>query len=300
MRLTATARPGAAAGRILLRTDERDADLDLPLIRLGDGGSVEVRDGERAGQRLLTIANGRLEIDVTPGFGGTVSALREGAVEHLASPFPNVTTFGWMSPWRGGLTPILIPPGEDAFPGNLSEETFDAKSVEVMDGRGILWRGVRQRATPSHEALRGLTVEIDTLTVGGSLVVKHSLRLVNATPAARRVPNAGWVAFVQPDGDRSRTTVWGPAHQAKHSDRIVWFETGAWAAAQNPATGRTLALVSPRRRAGLSGWGSEGNHLAALTPLTVPAGGVAEVAGYLALAGDLAEARRYAALATLA
>jgi hypothetical protein len=208
-----------------------------------------------------------------------------------------------MSPWRGGLTPILIPPGvppgEGGFPGNLSEERFEAEPVEVTDGRGVVWRGVRQRATPSQEALRGLRVEIDTLTVGGSPVVKHLLRLVNATSAARRVPRAGWVAFVQPDGDRSRTTVWGPAHQVKHSERIVWLETGPWAAAQNPATGRALALVSPRRRAGLCGWGVEGNHLALLTPLTVPPGGAAEVAGFLALADDLAEAPRYTALADL-
>ena len=117
-----------------------------------------------------------------PGFGGTVSALRADGVNHLASAFPTITTFGWLSPWHGGLTPVLVPPGEDSFPGRLTQQRCSAEPLETADARGVVWRGVRQRATLDHEALRGLTVEIDTLTVGGSPLVRHALRVVNATP----------------------------------------------------------------------------------------------------------------------
>jgi hypothetical protein len=297
--LTAGGEPGSAAGRLLLRTDEGDVDLEIPLLRLGDGSSVVVREGRVAEQPVLTVANGRLEIDVTPGFGGTVSALRTGAVDHLASPFPIPGFCTWLHPWHGGLTPVLLAPGQENFPGPAWRERFVAEPVEVTDGGGITWRGVRQRADAQHETWRGLTLEMETLTVGGSPVVKQVLRLRNATPIARRVTTAGWVAFVQPDGDRRQTTIWGPAHQVKASDRIAWFRTGAWVAAENPLSGRTLILVSPAGRAGLSGWGSEGNHLSLLTDLTVPPSGTAEVIGYLALADDLTAARRYAALARL-
>lgn len=298
LHLSTTAQPGAAIGRIAVRSAELDADFDLPLIRLGDGRAVVVRGSECAGQRVLTVDNGRLEIDVTPGFSATVSALREGGVNHLATPFPNVETFGWMSPWYGGLMPMLMLPDEDNFPGRLWQETFDAEAVSISGGQSIPWRGVRQRAALQHEDVRGLAVEIETLTVGGSPVVKQVMRLLNTTSVVRRL-QAGWVAFVRPDGSRARTTLLGSDRQLKHSDRIIWFHTGHWVAAQNPDTGRAVALISPLPQAQMSGWGKDGGHLALLPHLMVPANGSAEVVAYIVLADDLESVKHFAALKDL-
>ena len=294
VRFEAATPPAAEQALVRLRSTEIDADITLPLLRLGDGGAVEVRAAGEGRARVLTIDNGRLQLDVTPGHAA-VSALREGDVNHLASPYPEVGTLGWMSPWHGGLTPILLPPGDwFEVPGSLWQATATAEPVEQADGRGIVWRGVRQRLANLPELLRGIAVEVDTLTLGGSPIVKQVTR-VRATEPIRRYA-AGFLAFVQPDGDRTATTVWGEDWQVKATDRIIWRTADAWVAAENPATGRTLALVSSSHQPGLSGWGTAGNHLHLLTRLTLAPGEMVEIIGYLVLTDSVAAARRWAAL----
>ncbi|MCG8351434.1 MAG: hypothetical protein MI924_27000 [Chloroflexales bacterium] len=188
---TTTAQPGAYTGRLALRSAELDADIDLPLIRLGDDRSIGVRETAHGEQPILTIDNGPIEIDVTPGFAGTVSAIRESSVNHLRSPFPKVTTLGWLSPWYGGLMPVLTLPDTYNFPSILGKATFCSELIDCEDSQGIVWQGVRQRATLSDPALRDLTLELDTLTVGGSPVVKLVLRLINATSVTRRLGKTG-------------------------------------------------------------------------------------------------------------
>ncbi len=299
LRLMVVGHPGPARGTIALRSAELDADFPVPLIRLGDGRTVDLRQENRDGQSILTIDNGRLAIAITPDFGGSVSAIREGTVNHLLSAFPRVGQLGWLAPWYGGLTPVLLVPDEWDYPGKLRQEVFEAEAASSRDGQGIEWRGVRQRVLLSHARLRGLTLEIDTLTVGGSPVVKQVMRLINPTPASRRLETFGWIAFVQPDGSSRRTTLWGPEAR-KPSDRLFSIFTGDWAAAQNPDTGRAIVLVSPGRDAAIDSWGRDGGHLQLLAQLTVPAGASVEVAGYLALADDVEAARHFVALKDLA
>ena len=298
IRLHTDAAPGAYEGRAALRSDELHADFALPLLRLGDGRAVDVLATERDGQRVLTVDNGRLSLDITPAFGGTLSAIREGGVNHLASPFPRVATLGWMSPWYGGAMPIVLVRDEPQFPGKIGRERFTADPVEAPDARGIPWRGVRQRAVLAHEDLRGVTLEIDALTLGGSPVVKLALRLINSAPASRPLHEAGWLIFVRPEGEPGHTA-WTPQHQVRHGDRMTWISSDHWLAAESPRTGRTLALVSARP-VSLAGFGRDGTHFKLLPPRPlVPARGTLEITGYLALAGDLAEARRWLALKEL-
>jgi RimJ/RimL family protein N-acetyltransferase len=295
--LSTKGEPRAETGRIDVRSDEFDADFGLPLVHLGDGRSVKVDESKCEGLSVLTVDNGRIEIDITPGFSATVSTLRENGVNHLASPFPNAQTLGWMSPWYGGLMPMITLPGE-RIPGKLYKEAFEAQPISIRDSQGIEWHGVRQRGTLKHEDMLGLTVEMDTLTVGGSPVFKQVMRLINATPIVRRL-DAGWIAFIQPDGSRSKTTLWGPHHQLKHTDRIAWIQTGHWAAAENPDTGRAVALISPLPEVLMASWGLDGGHLAILPSLDVPAEGQVEVVAYIVLADDVESVRRFAALKDL-
>lgn len=295
LRLKASAAPGAYEGRAALRSDELHADFALPLLRLGDGRAVDVLAAERDGQPVLTVDNGRLALDITPGFGGTLSAIREGGANHLATPFPHVATLGWMSPWYGGAMPIVLVRDEPQFPGKIGRERFAAEPVEAPDARGIPWRGVRQRAALAHEDLRGVTLEIDALTVGGSPVVKLAMRLINSAPASRPLHEAGWLIFVRPEGEVGHTA-WTPEHQVRHGDRMTWIRSDHWLAAESPRTGRALALVSAQP-VSLAGFGRDGTHFKLLParPL-IPANGTLEITGYLALAADLAEARRWLAL----
>jgi hypothetical protein len=292
------AEPGAYLGRATLRSAELDTTFDLPLLRIGDGSDVIVNTTERDGQRVLVVANGRLEIDITPELGGTISGLREVDVNHLASPFPKVATLGWMSPWYGGVMPIVTSREEHQIPGKIGRERLSAAPVEVTDTRGICWRGVRQRAKLEHEELRGVTLELDALTLGGSPVVKLVIRLVNAAGASRPLNQAGWLIFAQPDGERNQTG-WTADHQVKHSDLMIWLRAGHWAALQNPHTGRSLALVAAKPRVTLADFGRDGVHFQLLDRALIPADGTLEITGYLALAGDLDEARRYVALKDL-
>jgi GNAT superfamily N-acetyltransferase len=295
LRISANAEPGAYLGRAVLRSNDLHASFDLPLIRLGDGRAVDVVEHEQHGQPVLTIDNGRLAIDVTPSFGGTLSALREGGVNHLASPFPQIGALGWMSPWYGGVMPAVVAREGDQFPGKLGRQRFSAEATEQRDEHGTVWRGVRQRTTFEHDDLDGLLVEFDTLTAGGSPVVKLVLRLHNPAPVSRPLHEAGWMIFVQPEGEPGHTA-WTDRHQVRHSDRMVWLISTGFVAAESPRTGRALVLMS-REELSLAGFGRAGTHLKLLParPL-VPANGSYTVAGYLVLARDMAEARRWAAL----
>ena len=298
IQLSTKAPPGVGSGRIEIRSTEFDGDFELPLIRLGDGSSVGVDESECEGQRILRVDNGRVSLDVTPGFNATVSALREGDVNHLASRFPNAEALGWISPWYGGLSPVLTLPGKWWADSKLYKETFEAEQVSCRDGQDIEWKGVRQRARLENEDMRGLTLELDTLTVGGSPLFKGVMRLINETGIVRRL-QSGWVSFLQPDGSRARTTVFGPEHQFKHTERIFWVEFGHWGAAQNPDTGRALALISPTPKVMMSGWGADGGHLALLTSIEVPAHDSIELVGYFVIADDIESVRHYAALKDL-
>lgn len=297
--LTAPVRPGASIGQLRVDTSEGDQTVDLPLIRLGDRQPVHIQEKRSDGQKLLTIANGRLEIDITPGFGGAVSAVRDGGENLLASAFPTVGTLGWLSPWFGGLTPLLMAPDDEDFPGRLAQESFTGEPIESHDRYAIGWSGVRQRAALQRDEWRGLTLELETLTVGNSPVIKQVLRLHNAAPVVRRLSTAGWLMFVQSEAGGNGITVWGPRHQIKASDRITWLRTGAWVAAQQAGSGRTLILIARENQAGLAGWGRDGHHLVLGQALTVPAAGSIELTAYLVVADDLAAARLYCPLSDI-
>ncbi|MCU0494873.1 MAG: GNAT family N-acetyltransferase [Chloroflexaceae bacterium] len=268
--LRTSAVPGAYVGRLLVHGDERDLELPLPLFRLGDGSQVQVQFHEQHGQPVRTIG-----------------------VNQLASPFPAASAIGWISPWYGGITPVLEAPGEQNFPGALWRESFSVELLAMGDMNGLQWQGVVQRAELSSPKLRGLRLELETLTLGGSPLVKLVYRLHNRSSATMRVPTAGWLVFVAPGGVRGETVLWGPNEQLKPGEDIVWLQMERWAAAQHPASGTTLALVSANQKLGIVTWGDGENHLYMTNELVVPAHGSAELVAYLVLADDLEEARRY-------
>lgn len=299
VRLNSTSRPGAFAGRVRLDSAETDITTPLTLVHLGSHSGISISDTEAFGQRIVRIANGRIELDVAPAFGGVVVALREGGVNHLATRFPEVATLGWLSPWHGGLSPVLVLDRHEPIPGLLLRQEFAVEPIS-RDIAGITWYGVQQRTVLNGERQDGIIAEIETLTLGDSPLVRQSVRLINPTSASRQIANFGWGAFVQPDGSSAATTLWG-AHgqQLKQNDRITWLVTGHLVAAQNPATGRTLALVSPEPLARMASWGADGAHMALFDKAVLPTNGSLERIGYLVLAETLDEALRYEVLRDL-
>lgn len=289
LRLKTTAEAGGASASVEFRSAELDNDFELPLVRLGDGGSVKVRDGTAEGQSLLTVDNGLIEFDAAPEFAGAITSLREGGVEHLFSSFPTAGTLIVLSPWHGGITPIAY--SSSSFPGRLYKEKFDAEPVTSKDAVGIEWTGVRMGAAiTDDEDMRGLRFEYDVVTTGGSPIVKIVTRMMNPTTAFRPC-EFGWAAFVQPDGSREATVLHSQNQTVKPSLRFVQLRPQDWVMAQNPETGRSLIATSSRPNVFGMNWSNEGGHLGLVEKSIVPPKGSKELVGYLALARDLDAAR---------
>lgn len=298
VRLSTSRPPGVYTGRMVLDSGERGAKVELPLVRLTDGSSVEVDEAESDGHRVYTIRNQRLEIDVTPSFLGTVSAIRDagGECNHLASAFPEPGAFGWSYPWYGGLQPEIVL-DHLSWTASLEDETFVAEPVSYR-ARGLEWTGLRQRAVLSGKASRGLTLELDTLTLGGGPVIKLVWRLLNGSDAHRRL-RGGWHLFLKPDGEMGDTVLFSADGERKQRPWYVEQDGGHWAAAANPRTGRTFVLVSTGNGVRMDSWGDDGGHLKQMRGHEVAARGISEETAYLVLAGSREEARRYAVLKDL-
>ena len=304
VRLSTSRPPGVYTGRMVLDSGERGAEVELPLVRLTDGSAVEIDEvesgghDESRGHRVYTIRNQRLEIDVAPSFLGSVSAIRDagGECNHLASAFPQPEAFGWSYPWYGGLQPEIVS-DRMSWTASLEDETFAAEPVSYR-ARGLEWTGLRQRVALSKEASRGLTLELDTLTLGGGPVIKLVWRLLNESAAHRRL-RGGWHLFLKPDGEMADTVLFSADGERKRRPWYVEQDGGHWAAAANPRTGRTFVLVSPGSGVRMDSWGADGGHLKLMRGHEVAARGVSEETAYLVLAGSREEARRYAVLKDL-
>ncbi len=129
--------------------------------------------------------------------------------------------------------------------------------------------------------------------------MKLVTRLTNRTSAVR-LSTAGWMAFVQPDGSRSKTTLHTPDYRIKHTNRFIQLRAGHWVAAENPDSGWVIIAVSPKTELFGLDWGGEGAHVGQLDRVKVPPEGAVELVGYLALAPDLAAAKALIPLKNLA
>ena len=296
IRFESNAPVGAYTGNLTLRGSDCDLKQQIPLIRIGDGEPVACTVSASHGHEVVTIRNGRLEIDVVPSFNGTVSAIRDQkGVNHLASAFPTPMAFNWLYPWYGGIMPIIEGGRDLSPPGLIVKERFEMEQVSDSDAGGIVWTGVRQRSVLTHEELLGLTLELDTLTIGGSPVVRLVWRFRNETASQRKI-RAGWQVFVQPDGDRTRTTLFCGEYERKHSARTFATHCGQWAGAENPATGSVVALISALPQVQMDNWGEAGGHLLLEPQQTIPANGTTELVAYIVVARSRNEARGWSAM----
>jgi hypothetical protein len=220
-----------------------------------------------------------------------------GGHNHILSPYPEVKTFGWMSPWYGGITPLVMIDGgmEDDFPGKLYQEALSAQSVECVDTYGILWRGVRLSCGLEREKLLGLEISLDYLTVGDSNVLKLIYHVRNNTTAERFL-NMGWATYWQPDGTAEFNVLRGGGLERKPNPWYSWAKTGHWATLTNGNTGRTVVMVSPYPDVRLMDWGDAGGHLGCYSGVRVPPSGDLQRTTYVAICDDLECAERYAAL----
>jgi hypothetical protein len=251
---------GAYAGHIALKTRLFDAEVPLGIVRLGDRAPVAVSSSGAGQTETLDVDNGRTRFSVAPGFTGALTCWQEGGANHVLSPYPEQKTFDWMSPWFGGITPMVMKANDQDFPGKLYQERLTAQEVQVKDGRGIGWHGVRVSSEMTREEFVGLGVEFDYLTVGNSNVLKLVCRVHNHTTAQRRA-TIGWLAFWQLDGASTGNTLRSKEVERKHTPWNSWPEAAHWGTLFNPQTGRTAALISAYPHVRMIDWGAAGGHL---------------------------------------
>ena len=292
--LKAPARTGAATGRVEIRSDEIDRDFEIPLVKLGGEGLVEVVRQDDSDMEVFTVSNGAINFRVAPSFGAALFSLREGRCEHLLSSFPTPGAFGFSSPWFGGASPQLQV-GSVPWPGKLHTEKFEAEPTRSKDRLGIGWEGVRQRSRLKAEDAKGLAIQLDTLTTAGSPVIKLVLGVTNSTSAVRTL-GAGWSLYLQPDGESGKTLLVSEKEEMKPRPRVTWRTAGHWGFAQNPTTGRGIVMVADRLDVVLVSWGVDGNHLLWMPTLNVGAKRTVSITSYLAIASSVDEARALAAL----
>ena len=307
----AASRVGAASGVVRLETQAIDALKPFEIIRIGKRTMpVEVSKSKKLGHDIWQIANGRSAWEIAPNFNASVISWietqepvnsKKPETNHLLTAFPEDGELSWIKPWYGGISPTLHDPGnEEGWPGKLQEESFEGILLEAADGCGLLWKGVRLTAELTRETFRGLHAEIEYLTLGGSNVLKIVYRLINETGVYRDA-EPGLMAFLQVDGTHKNAVLHTKDYHRKRTPVMSWGIGGHWAAAQNPETGRTLAVVNATgwQRVQSMDWGNDGAHFNLYEITRVPPAGTFELTAYLALAESLDEAKRYGVLKDL-
>jgi hypothetical protein len=282
----------AYEGQVELQTRLFDARIPFGIVRLGDRAPVSVTTTGTDQMESLVVDNGRTRFGVAPGFSGALTSWEEAGVNHILSPYPDQKTFDWMSPWFGGITPVVIKASDDALPGKLYQEALSAQEVREQDSRGIEWHGVRVSGQLAREEFVGLNVEFDYLTVGNSNLLKLVCRVHNQTTALRRAM-IGWLAFWQLDGASTGNTLRSDEVERKHTPWNSWPQANHWGALYNPQTGRTAVMVSPYPHVKMFDWGAVGGHLGWFTRIDFKPASTTTRACYVVLCETFDQAQTY-------
>lgn len=300
LRLSLPARaPGTYAGSVWLSMPLFEHRAPFTVLRLGTGGGVAVWSEERAGQTVWSLDNGLSRFEVAPGHGASVIGwyLGDGG-NQLCSYFPQPRGFSWLYPWFGGIHPEVMPDGWNAWEGALYREAaVTAQPLEVVVA-GLIWRGVRLTVQPAQEKLKGLGIEIDYATLGGSNVLRQVTRLYNLR-GCEQVARAGSRVTAALGADPTALTILGEGVCRRPTNASTWTGKHRWAALRNDATGRTLLMASRSNDLLLWDAGQHGRALDGTHTMRLAANETQEIAHYLVLAESWEGAQGYRALCDL-
>lgn len=292
--------PSAAMGRIVVRSEVAEEYFPLPLVALGRRMPVSIAEVQEAGQPVVIIDNGWWRLKVAPRFGATLVAMERDGMNHLLSAFPEPRPFVWFNPWFGGVGPAVLVPGEEdplGDPGRLYQEEVDY--VLLPSGQGsVPWCGVRCISDLQHRDLRGIRLEQEVFTVGGSNVLRLVTRLVNCTTAPRRL--ACYVgAYLAPGGRCDKVVLhYSGGRISLRAASSMWrAPAGSWAAVEDPETGLVGLLVSAAEGVGVEAFemGEAGAFPFLACRFILMPLAMRELVGYLVLAQGMEQARCYAA-----
>ena len=285
---------GAWSGQTRLELPILGGVKPFHIIRFGTARGVAIREERRCGQPVWAVENGASTFVVAPAFGPSVISWLWQGQEQLLSFFPEPQGFSWFYPWFGGIH-ATVTAEHEGFVGYLHRERFSAQAVEVPDGAGIPWQGVRFTSRPEKEMLKDLTIELDWLTVGESPFIKVIYRVHNERPTTRKI-QASVRAMCALGGAPTDLILQGYRETRYPNVWSSWRSGVHWGLLTHRESGASMALISPRPCVMLWDAGQFGRLLGLGDTLTVPPEGSAEMVGYLALADSSEKARRYCVL----
>jgi hypothetical protein len=288
-------RLGAFSGEAHLQLPLDDTRQAFAVLRLGVGGEVRVHRSTQAGQVVWIIGNGVAEFVVAPDFGPSVIAWNVHGENQLWSTFPTPQGFSWRYPVFGGLHPLLFPVGSEVWAGYLHREQVSAQPVERREAGGLTWQGVRLVVQPTHELLKGVAVEVDLLTLGGSNVLRSIVRVRNLWGSEQQIV-AGSELYASLGGLPTDLEQHGECTDRIPSTHSCWQTSRPWGALSHQRTGRTMLLVGRASDIILEDAGQWGRLLHGQQELRLAANEVREIGWYAVLTDSFEAARGYLAL----
>jgi ribosomal protein S18 acetylase RimI-like enzyme len=304
--LTVNTRTNHPAGTELtgvFRSDTFEIPVRIPMILFPDTDrTMHVKKIRVHDHDMFRIDNGRMAIDVTPGFQGAVTSLIYDRTPILRSPFPGTGVLGFESPWYGGITPeIRIKSREKA------EVEWTGKSISIADRRGIEWRGIRLNTgiIPADPAQQ-LTATMEYLTVPGCPVLLSRLRIVN-TGTAVAIPTIMQIVFPGRNGrppERVAFSKYGKTSVRYLSDKRGVFPIESWAgfASAERASGLAVIHANPSEKASpmLIDIGKDGFYVYSYNRDKIEPGDVLDLTLFvIPFDGDPAQARSLAAVRSI-
>ena len=229
--------------------------------------SFDIDQSNTNGISVHTISNGVLDIELSPDFAGSVTSIKFRGAEQLFSSFPNRSALGWLSPWFGGIMPIIYPcsltPEDDdnyVYPGRLYREKITAESSAQMDKQYNKWQGVTLSSFIQDEDFKGIEFAFSVYTLPFSNVIKLKVSLANST-AAHKKAYCGYSCFAAPSGNRKTSILQYEGTEQRPTIIGKWRQAGYWALALDPETNFSVGLTSCHQSFFQSGWGEEGNYI---------------------------------------
>ena len=298
LRIEVPEAPGVYSGQVQLEAPLWQSCWPYQVVRLGDDRRVRITLAEQEGLSVWTIDNGHSVWQLCSQFGPSIISWRIDDREQLWSSFPKAAGFSWHYPFFGGLHTSLLPTGTDLWEGVLHREKLQARIVRDADADGVAWHGVRLECDLQKKALRGLRVELEYLTVGGSPVLKHVVRFRNQRHSRHSVRMHLSLAYSLGADPKSLCshTPFG-ARQATELDGV--FGELGWAALCDPASGRSGLIVGSQPDVSLWDGGIAGSVLGAGQEIKLDCDKTHELVYYMVVTDDLASAKEYIALGQL-
>lgn len=266
---------------VKMETDVFTREIPLPVVRVGEGGDVSVREGE-----VVTLDNGLYQLRVAPHFCGALVFFGK-EENHLLTSYPEVTQFSFFKPWWGGVHPVIF---LDEFPGRMWREHFSYR-VEEREVDHTWWRGVTVMC--ESEEVKGARLETAYLTTGRSNVTVIESRVTNLTAAPLTV-TYGVLLYTSPDGVRDTTLYFcdDELHERRRTPYGGTTRYHDWAAVK----GRNTYLTIVGRAMDIFDMGPHGAHVHAIQEETLPPRGAVSSVVYVAAADSLEASLDYRVL----